>query len=184
MNSNVYVYIDVANMWSVYKSKGELIDYAKFAKYVKKKFPRFEVSFNYYEAYPADETRERSVSPKHNFHTYLKKSLKFSVKKKKLKVLKEIDESGHSIKKEKGNMDVEIATDMVIHNQGQKNTIILCSGDSDFTSLVTTLQGMGNKVIVWSGKNSISWELKNAADEYEDLLGVDEIWGGKLKHKK
>lgn len=184
MKNNVYAYIDAANMWGVYKSKGKVVEYAKFTEYIKKRFSESKISFYHYESYPANETREYNTAPKHNFHTYLKKDLKFTVKKKKLKIIKDTDKSGHTIKREKGNMDVEITADVVMHNQGGKNTIILCSGDSDFAGLVNTLKGMGNKVIVWSGKNNISWELKNASDEYEDLLNIPNIWGGDLKHRK
>ena len=124
---DIFVYIDAANMWEVYKSKGRIIDYEKFVRYVKKKYPKAKgIQFYYYEAYPAAETREYDTGKKHNFHTYLKKGLGFSVKKKKLKVIRISDDSGNISKKEKGNMDVEITMDMVMHNHNTQNTVILC----------------------------------------------------------
>lgn len=181
---DVFVYIDVANMWGVYKSKGKIIEYEKFAKYVRKKYPMArKIHFYYYEAYPATDTRKYNTAGKHNFHAYLRKRLGFVVKKKKLKILKSTDDFGHTIKREKGNMDVEIATDMVMHNCNTKNVVILCSGDSDFASVVNTLKGRGVAVMAWSGKNSISWELRTAVDAYIDLLEVSEIWGNDLRHR-
>ena len=37
---------------------------------------------------------------------------------------------------------------------------------------------------MWSGKNNISKELINVADEYTDLLDIAEVWGDTLRHRE
>ena len=53
--------------------------------------------------------------------------------------------------------------------------VIIFSGDSDFQYLVGKLKNAGLKVIVYSSRKTISWELKLAASEViylEDIEGM------------
>ena len=43
------------------------------------------------------------------------------------------------------------------------------SGDSDFDYVVKRLKDVGKKIIVYSSKKVLSWELKLAANRYEYL---------------
>lgn len=59
----------------------------------------------------------------------------------------------------KSNFDVEITTDILL-DRTNINQVILLSGDSDFQYLVKKLKDVGKKVIVYSSRKTISWELK------------------------
>ena len=50
--------------------------------------------------------------------------------------------------------------------------IILFSGDSDFQHLTRKLQTLGKRVIVYSSRKTLSWELKLAADRYVFLEDI------------
>lgn len=178
----VNVYIDMANIWSVYKSMKRVIDFKKFKEYIEKNHGQHTYSFYYYEAYPRDGTRKHSVKPKHNFHVFLRKSLGFIIKKKPLKRIQSIDTIGNISYFEKGNMDVEITADIILHNQRGNNTVIVCSGDSDFCSVLKIAKGFGNDIFVYSSQGSISEELRKLG-VYKDLADISDIWGGTLKQK-
>ena len=105
------------------------------------------------------------------------------VRKKELKRIKVVDELGESVH-EKGNMDVEMTID-VIHHVQHFDTAIFFTGDSDFLALISYLKNAGKKVFVYSSKNNISQELRTAADEYVDILNLDEdVWGRPLIHRR
>lgn len=59
----------------------------------------------------------------------------------------------------KANFDVEMATDILLE-KFKLDEIIIFSGDSDFRYLVKKLKDNGLKVIVFSSKKTVSWELK------------------------
>jgi len=69
---------------------------------------------------------------------------------------------------DKGNWDVGICLD-AISLSGHVDTIVLCTGDGDFTRLVRFLQHEGVRVEVLGFDGSTSSELKEAADEFCDL---------------
>jgi len=178
----VYVFIDASNIWAAQKSKGKLLDYEKIVKKVKQIFKPKGVKFFYYSAYPANGTRDYSLDARHKFFTFLKKGLKFSVRKKPLKRIRIEDEFGEGIK-EKGDMDMEIAVD-VIHNIDKYEIAIFFTGDSDFLALVSYLKNHDKKVYIFSSKNNISTELRTSGNGYRDILEMDDIWGNDLKPGK
>ncbi|PIP17161.1 MAG: hypothetical protein COX44_01460 [Candidatus Portnoybacteria bacterium CG23_combo_of_CG06-09_8_20_14_all_37_13] len=136
----------------------------------------------YYSAYPADGTRDYSLDGRHKFFTFLKKGLKFIVRKKELKRINIITPEGESIE-EKGNMDVEITID-ALHHIKKYNIAIFFTGDSDFLALVTYLRARGKKVYIFSSKNNISEELRTGGDGYFDVLNIEsDIWGRELKRR-
>lgn len=65
----------------------------------------------------------------------------------------------------KSNCDVEITTDVLLERK-EVDEIILFTGDSDFQYLVKKLKDMGKKVIIFSSRKTISWEIKLEATDY------------------
>ncbi len=178
----IYVFIDASNLWEAQKAKGRFFDYEKLRKFIKEKFNGSSIEVFYYTAYPADGTRDYSLDGKHKFFTFLKKGLKFKVRKKELKRIPIITDNGQIID-EKGNMDVEMTID-AMHYIKKYDTTILFTGDSDFLALVTYLKNRDKKVYIFSSRNNISEELRTGGDGYFDVLDIKEdIWGRELKHR-
>jgi uncharacterized LabA/DUF88 family protein len=180
----VYVFIDASNLWQIQKAKGLNFDYQKLDKFLKQKFQTSSLQIFYYTAYPADGTRSYAVDGKHKFFTYLTKGLSFIVRKKPLKRILIHDEILGDHIQEKGNMDVEMAID-VVHHISKYDTAVFFSGDSDFLALVRYIHSRGKEIYVFSSKNNVSQELRTGADGYTDLLGIqDDIWGSKIQRRK
>lgn len=182
-NENVvYIFIDASNLWEAQKAKGKFFDYEKLRQFIKEKFNGSTIKVFYYTAYPAEGTRYYSLDGRHKFYTFLKKGLDFIVRKKELKRICIITETGEGIE-EKGNMDVEITID-ALHNIKKYNIAVLFSGDSDFLALAAYLRRASKKVYIFSSKNNISEELRTGGDGYFDVLEIKEdIWGRELHHR-
>jgi len=72
----------------------------------------------------------------------------------------------------KANFDVEITADILL-DKTKTDEVIIFSGDSDFQYLCKKLKDIGKKVIIYSSRKTISWELKLGASEVfylEDLM--------------
>jgi len=177
----IYVFIDASNLWAAYKTKGRVLDFEKTTKYIKERFNGTSIKAFYYTAYPAEGTRSYSLDNKHKFFQYLKKALGFAVIKKQLKRISVVNENGVAIE-EKGNMDVEMTIDAMLHFK-KYDTAIFFTGDSDFLALVTYLKNHEKKVFIFSSKNNVSYELRTGADGYTDILDIDGIWGKEVKHR-
>lgn len=178
----VYVFIDASNLWQAQKTKGKLFDLEKLRNFLKNKFEASEIKVFYYTAYPAEGTRGYSLDGKHKFFTFLKKGLGFIVRKKELKRISIVTDSGQAIE-EKGNMDVEMTID-AMHHIGKYDIAALFTGDSDFLALATYLRNGGKQVYIFSSKNNISHELKTGGNGYFDVLEIeDDVWGQELKHR-
>lgn len=179
--NTIYVFIDASNLWNAMKAKGRFLDFEKTIKHIKEKFSGTSIKAFYYTAYPAEGTRSYSLDGKHKFFTYLNKGLGFAVIKKELKRIRVVNEHGEAIE-EKGNMDVEMTIDVMLHFK-KYDTTVFFTGDSDFLALVTYLKNHGKKVYVCSSKNNVSEELRTGTDGYADILDIDGIWGKELKHR-
>jgi len=177
----VYVFIDASNVWNVVKSKRKFIEYSHLKNYLKEKFNAKEIKIFYYDAYPKEGTRDYDLNGKHRFYTYLKKGLRFIVRKKELKRISIITKNGESVL-EKGNMDVEMTID-ALHYVNTYDVAVFFTGDSDFLALVSYLRNRGKKVYIFSSQNSISEELRTGGDGYFDLKNINEIWGKDLRHR-
>lgn len=178
----IYVFIDASNLWEAQKAKGRFFDYEKLRNFIKKEFNGSSIEVFYYSAYPADGTRDYSLDGRHKFFTFLKKGLKFTVRKKALKRISVIMPEGESVE-EKGNMDVEITID-ALHHIKKYDIAILFTGDSDFLALVTYLRARNKKIYIFSSKNNVSEELRTGSDGYFDVLTVKEdIWGRELRRR-
>ena len=177
----VYVFIDAANLWEAQKSKRRLLDYRKLAAYIKQRHNAAEIKVFYYDAYPEEGTRSYSLDGQHKFYTFLKKSLKFIVRKKKLKRIT-IRTVGGQVVQEKGNMDVEMTIDAV-HHANSYDLAVFLTGDSDFHALVKYLKSRNKKVFIIASRASISKELRTGADGYTNITQIPTIWGGELRHR-
>jgi len=177
----IYVFIDASNLWDAQKVKGKFLDFEKTIKYIREKFSGTSIKAFYYTAYPAEGTRSYSLDGKHKFFQYLKKALGFAVIKKELKRISVVNEHGEAIE-EKGNMDVEMTIDAMLHFK-KYDTAIFFTGDSDFLALITYLKNHEKKVFIFSSKNNVSYELRTGADGYTDILDIDSVWGKEMKHR-
>lgn len=175
MTKVVYVFIDASNLWAVQKTKGTLFDLAKLKQYLRDKHKATAIRVYYYDAYPEQTTREYSVDGKFKFYTYLEKALDFVVRKKALKQIRVETEHGLVVE-EKGNMDVEMAID-VVNQVSRYHEVVFFSGDSDFLALVRFVRNKGKKVYVYSSRNNVSTELRTGADGYTDVLDITEDIG-------
>lgn len=182
-NKTVYVFIDASNLWEAQKAKGRMFDYEKLILFLKEKFSASSIEVFYYTAYPAEGTRNYNLDGKHKFYTFLKKGLRFTVRKKELKRIRIATKEGDAIE-EKGNMDVEITID-AMHFKGKYDIAVFFSGDSDFLALISYLRRGGKQVYIFSSKNNISEELRTGGDGYFDVLKLlDDIWGKKLMYRR
>jgi uncharacterized LabA/DUF88 family protein len=179
----LYVFIDASNLWAVQKSKGKTLDLAKLKKFLKDKHKASAIKVYYYDAYPKPETRDHDVSGKHRFYVYLEKALGFVVRKKPLKQIRVETERGVAVE-EKGNMDVEMAIDIVNQSKNYDEAAIL-SGDSDFSSTTEVYSQQKQKgVYIYSSRNNISSELRTGGDGYTDILKISaDIWRDEVRRR-
>jgi uncharacterized LabA/DUF88 family protein len=183
MKKRVFVFIDASNLWAVQKAKGNLFDLAKLGAFIKRAHEASFVKVYYYDAYPKQNTRQYSVEGKFRFYAYLEKALKFIVRKKPLKQIRVAAEGGFIVE-EKGNMDVEMAID-VVNQIDEYDEAIVFSGDSDFLALIRFIHSKNKKVFIYSSRNNVSSELRTGADGYRDVLKIEaDIWGSGIKHRK
>lgn len=180
----VYVFIDASNLWDVQKSKGKLLNFENLFNYLKERYKATELQVFYYDAYPAEGTRDYDTSGKHKFYTYLKKKLRVKVRKKELKRIASDDSKFSDGFIEKGNMDVELTIDAV-HHVRKYDSAILFTGDSDFLGLIKFIRARGKKAYVFSSHNSVSTELRTGGDGYIDVLSLsNDVWGRKIRYRK
>ena len=87
---------------------------------------------------------------------------------------------GQGRKRWRGDMDVEIAVDM-LEMAGHADHLVLFSGDGDFRCLVEAVQRKGARVTVVSTVKSqppmASDDLRRQADSFVDLADLSEIIG-------
>ena len=84
-------------------------------------------------------------------------------------------------KRFRGDMDVEIAVDMMEMAAGGADHLVLFSGDGDFRALVEAVQRRGARVTVVSTVKSqppmASDDLRRQADNFVDLSDLSDIIG-------
>ncbi len=90
----------------------------------------------------------------------------FIIKSKEMKMIPHYNEEGKYIGKfPKCNFDVEIAMDIVT-KMPKYDTIVLFSGDSDFSMLLKYIKDKGKKIIIACTRDYMSTELNKVADKY------------------
>lgn len=161
MKPKVKIYIDGANMFYTQMKLGWFVDWKKIKDYLKENNDILEM--RYYTGVKDEDEKMAS------FLNYLD-SVGITPITKPIKVIK-VDDNHHSKKLYKyseiykSNCDVEITTDILLERK-ELDEIILFTGDSDFQYLIKKLKDTGKKVIVFSSRKTISWEIKLEATDY------------------
>lgn len=176
-DERVAAFIDGPNLYSASKQQGFNIDYKDMLAHLEdnSKFVRAY----YYTAVTEDSEEFSPLRPLLDWLEYNGYTLK-------TKPMKEFtDETGR--KRHKGNMDIEIAVDM-LKLAPRIDHMLLFSGDGDFSYLVDALQGMGVRVTVISskeGKNGVvADELRRQADNFVDLATMQKDFGRPLRERE
>ncbi len=157
----VAVFIDGANFYGAARALGFDIDYRRMLELFTKKARLLRIS--YYTTF----TDDQEYSPLRPLIDWLDYN-GFTLVTKPSKEF--TDATGR--RRFKGNMDVEIAVDMM-EVVGRVDHVVLMSGDGDFRSLVEAVQRKGVRVTVVSTVRSqppmIADELRRQADVFVDL---------------
>jgi uncharacterized LabA/DUF88 family protein len=155
------LFIDGANLYSAAKALGFDIDYRKLLEEFKKRGRLIRA--NYYTALMEDQ----DFSPLRPLVDWLDYNGYALVTKPAREYV-----DGQGRRRIKGNMDVEIAVDMLAA-AGFAEHLVLFSGDGDFTYLVEAVQRKGGRVTVISTMRSqpplAADELRRQADNFIDL---------------
>ena len=163
-NERTALFIDGANLYSAARSLGFDIDYRRLLKVFREKGRL--VRAYYYTALVEDQEYS-SIRPlidwlDYNGYTMVTKPTKEFT-----------DATGR--RKLKGNMDVELAID-VLEMAEHLDHVILFSGDGDFRRLVEAVQRKGPRVSVVSTIKSsppmVADELRRQADDFIELADL------------
>ena len=163
-NERTALFIDGPNFYSSIRDVGIKVDYTRLLEFFRSR-SRFLRAY-YYTALMDDRTDERL-----DFLRRLTDWLGFNgytVITKPAKVFQ--DTAGGQIMK--GNMDIEIAIDM-LDMAPYVDHAILCSGDGDFRRLVEAVQRRGVRVSIVSTEQILASELKRQADGFMDLHNLE-----------
>jgi uncharacterized LabA/DUF88 family protein len=164
------LFIDGANLYSAAKALGFDIDYRKLLE----EFRRRGVLVRAYYYTALVENEEYSpIRP-------LVDWLDYNGYRLVTKAAREyVDASGR--RRWRGDMDVEIAVDMMEMAAGACDHMVLFSGDGDFRVLVEAVQRRGARVTVVSTVKSTppmaSDDLRRQADAFVDLADLADIIG-------
>ena len=93
----ISLFIDQANIWSACKRLKKTLDYSKFRSFFEDMFDGKVQDMFYYQAYPADGSRDYSIDGLHKFFVKLEKKFGYTVRKKELKTIVLRDKMGHII---------------------------------------------------------------------------------------
>lgn len=157
--NRVALFIDGGNLYHAAKSLGFKIDFLRLKEFFVPNEMQLFKAF-YYSAYDPSQGFIMKIIDwlKHNGF---------------IVITKEVKKIAHSFIK--GNMDVELAVDMLL-TIGQYDKAILFSGDGDFTRCVSELQKRNKLVHVVSTEKSdpplLAHELKAQADEFIELADI------------
>ena len=160
IKGRVYVFIDAANILYSQQTLGWRVDYQKLKKYFERECDLKGIFFY-----------TGNVGENHKQGLFLEKlkSFGYQVTAKEVKRI----QVGRNTYEWKGNLDVELALD-AYRLMEEFDTLLLFSGDSDFSYLLDLLRQKGKKVIVASTRGHISKELLTRA-KYIDLRKLKEI---------
>lgn len=145
IKGKVAVFIDAANILYSQKTLGFRVDYKKLKDYLSADIET--MGFYYYTGKVGKLEKQLS------FIKHLEE-IGYKVVAKEVKFIKI---NGDKVIP-KGDLDVELALD-AYRFADQYDTLILCSGDSDYAYLVDLLKERGKRVITLSTRGHISREL-------------------------
>jgi uncharacterized LabA/DUF88 family protein len=157
-NQRIAVFVDAANLYHASTQAGIRIDFVQIARWFKEEVSN-TVDLRFYTAYDPENTKQIQ------FLDDLV-SLGYNVVKKPIK------EFGSFIK---GNMDIELAVD-AISNKENYDTLVLISGDGDFTYLINSLEKSYKKTVILSVGGFTSFELHLVADSYYFMNRIAKVW--------
>ena len=151
----VKIYIDGANMFYTQKRLGWFIDWKKVKNYIEQE--KNVIEWRYYVGVKDNDEKMLKYLKYLNlvgFNTITK-----PLKKIKIGDSEIIPQNSERSFIYKANFDVEMTTDILLE-KFKLDEIIIFSGDSDFRYLIKKLKDAGLKVIIFSSRKTISWELK------------------------
>ncbi len=148
------IFIDAANILYSQRTLGWRIDYLKLKNYLENESKA--VILNYYTG------KVGSLDKQIRFIEKLQ-LIGYKVHSKEIKLIRL---NGNKYL-QKGNLDIELALD-AYKSKDQYDTLLLFSGDSDFSYLIDLLKAEGKKIIVFSTRKHISVDLLKRA-KYVDL---------------
>ncbi len=168
-NERIALFIDGSNLYAAAKSIGFDIDYKRLLKF-------FSEQSNFIRAYYytalIDDQEYSPIRPlvdwlDYNGYTMITKPTKEFT-----------DSAGR--RKIKGNMDIEIAIDMM-EMADKLDHMVLFSGDGDFRRLVEAVQNKGARVTVISTVKSsppmCADELRRQSDQFVDIVDLKDHIG-------
>jgi len=145
LHGKVAIFIDAANILYSQRDLGWRLDYLKLKNYFEKLAPA--VGFYFYSGFVGEFEKQAK---------FLRKLEKigYAVKAKEVKRIK-ITKDTYLLK---ANLDVEMGVD-IIASSANFDTLVLFSGDSDFSYVLDLLRDKGKKIVVISTRGHISKEL-------------------------
>lgn len=168
-DERIAIFIDGANLYSTVKGLDFDIDYQKLLDLFAAK-GRLQRAY-YYTAMRTDD----DFSPLRRLIDWLSYNGYHIVTKP---TKDHIDRDGR--RKTKGNMDIEIAVDMIEH-AAHIDHFILFTGDGDFRAAVEAVQRKGSRVSVVSTLKTkppmMANELRKQADAFIELADLDKLIG-------
>ena len=129
-NHRTEIFIDGSNFFATAKLLGLTIDYKELRNYLRKTFPGL-IRINYYTALLQEDDEQIKLKPLVDWMAYNEYNLVTKPAKR--------HENPDGSTFVKGNMDVEIAVDM-LNAATYATEMVLFSGDGDFISVVEYLQ--------------------------------------------
>ncbi len=163
------LFLDGSNLYATARTLGFDIDYKKLLAYFRERTRLIRAI--YYTALldDAEYSPLRPLIDWLDYNGYMVVT----------KPVKEFTDS-QGRRKIKGNMDIELAVDMM-QLAPKLDHVILFSGDGDFRSLVEAVQGMGCRVTVISSvatkPSMIADDLRRQADDFVEILDMKDIIG-------
>lgn len=165
-DKKVLVQVDAANIYFAAQQKNWNIDFKNIATWFKAN--SLQTDLVYYTAFDIEDQKQTQYLLDMAENQY-------RVFKKPLKIFN--DET------RKGNLDVEIAIDAMMHIFNFE-IFVLLSGDGDFTYLVQTLESLGKKVIIIGIAGFMSYELHSQAGNFFFLDRIKDVWQTPKTDKK
>jgi uncharacterized LabA/DUF88 family protein len=165
----VALFIDGSNLYASAKTLEIEIDYRRLLTFFSSR--AYLVRALYYTAMP-EESDYAPIRPLVDWLDYNG----YSVVKKPTKEYTD----AHGRRKIKGNMDIELAID-VLEMAPTLDHVVIFSGDGDFRRLVEAVQRMGRRVTVVSTNRTsppmAADELRRQADQFIELLDIAPLIG-------
>jgi uncharacterized LabA/DUF88 family protein len=177
LNDRLALFIDGPNFSHALKALKWEADFILLLKYFAKQGQLLRA--NYYTAL-SDDKEYSFIRPLTDFLAYNG----FNVVSKPLKLMTDYSTG---VVTRKGNMDIEIAVDMLTQAQ-HLDHLILFSGDGDFRALIEELQRRGKRVSVVSTLKAVpnitADELRRQADNFIELEDLKAEFGRAPKDSK